>query len=460
MREVRMTFGEHLEDLRHRIIFCLIYLAVGLCITMTYGKELTEWTLGPHYQAISGARRDRLVARMERSVRELRDLTSAAPLNPSEKPPKPLFEGPIYWETLFIRDVAVPQIQKRIQAPITEAAGEIKAALAENPPLADRVESILKTLGDKLSGTLATEFTSSLEIKGTGNIPTRFQEVLRILERTQSAAGLSEIEKAVGWGRDLAPVLDPLRDFIRFLENRRKELEASPIPVDALGARLKETELPRYLDNLLETLERDAREIVEGKPKQPMVISYMESFASYLKVAVIFAIILALPFILYEIWKFVGAGLYPNEQKYVVSLLPFSLGLFLAGGLFGYFALIPIGLRFLAGWGLEDIDLNITLESYIGLFFTLTLILGLIFQTPLIMVFLTKIGIINVAGLRKARRMAIFVGVILAVVLTPPDPFSWSLMAAPMILLYEFGIVVCGFLEGKKRRAPQEVPAS
>ena len=459
MREVRMTFGEHLEDLRGRIIHSLIYLAVGLCITMTYGKELLEWTLGPHYQAISGARRDRLVARMEKNVRELRDLTSAAPLDPSEKPPKPLFEGPIYWETLFIRDVAVPQVAKSIEAPFHEASKKAKAALSPNPELADSMEAILEKLGTELARTLANEFTSALEIKGTGNIPTRFQEVLRLLERTQSAAGLNEIERAVGWGRDLAPVLDPLRQFILFLENRRRELEATPIGIDVLAARLKETELPRYLENLLETLERDAREIVEGKPKQPMVISYMESFAAYLKVAVIFAIILTLPFILYEIWKFVGAGLYPNEQKYVVSLLPFSLGLFVVGGLFGYFALIPIGLRFLAGWGLEDIDLNITLESYIGLFFTLTLILGLIFQTPLIMVFLTKIGIINVAGLRKARRMAIFVGVILAVVLTPPDPFSWSLMAAPMILLYEFGIVICGFLEGKKRRTA-EVPVS
>src|SRR5688572_15218997 len=122
MREVRMTFGEHLEDLRRRIIHSLIYLAVGLCITMTYGKELLEWTLGPHYQAISGARRDRLVARMEKNVRELRDLTSAAPLDPSEKAPKPLFEGPIYWETLFIRDVAVPQVEKTIAAPFHEAA--------------------------------------------------------------------------------------------------------------------------------------------------------------------------------------------------------------------------------------------------------------------------------------------------------------------------------------------------
>jgi sec-independent protein translocase protein TatC len=180
-------------------------------------------------------------------------------------------------------------------------------------------------------------------------------------------------------------------------------------------------------------------------------------------VAVIFGIFLALPLVLYELWKFVGAGLYPHEQKYVVTLLPFSLGLFVGGALFGYFGLIPVGLEFLAGWGIEDVDLNITLGSYVGLFFTLTLILGLVFQTPLVMIFLAKIGIVDVQGFRKARRVAIFVGVCLAVVLTPPDPFSWSLMAAPMILLYEVGIVACRFLERRKPRtaggqAPEPSP--
>jgi sec-independent protein translocase protein TatC len=119
--------------------------------------------------------------------------------------------------------------------------------------------------------------------------------------------------------------------------------------------------------------------------------------------------------------------------------------------------MIPVGLEFLAGWGIEDVTLNFTLESYIGLFFTLTLLLGLVFQTPLVMVFFFKIGVVDVPGYRRMRRMAIFIAVVLAVVLTPPDPFSWALMAVPMVLLYEVGILACRMLS---RRAAGPVEAA
>src|SRR5690606_20241615 len=115
--------------------------------------------------------------------------------------------------------------------------------------------------------------------------------------------------------------------------------------------------------------------------------------------------------------------------------------------------LIPVGLEFLASWGDTDIEMNFALGSYGGLFLTLTLILGVIFQTPLLMVFLNKIGLVSVHIYRRARRGAIFAGVCLAVVLTPPDPFSWSLMAVPMILLYELGILVCQLLSRSEKNA-------
>jgi sec-independent protein translocase protein TatC len=111
--------------------------------------------------------------------------------------------------------------------------------------------------------------------------------------------------------------------------------------------------------------------------------------------------------------------------------------------------MIPLGLRFLSGWGLQEVRIGFTLQNYIGLFMMLTLILGLVFQTPLIMIFLSKIGIVKVGMFRRARRIAIFAGVCLAVVLTPPDPVSWSLMALPMILLYEIGILACAVMEKK-----------
>jgi len=183
------------------------------------------------------------------------------------------------------------------------------------------------------------------------------------------------------------------------------------------------------------------------------VIDYTENFSSYLKVVMVFGVFFAVPFILYELWKFIGAGLYLHEQRYVVTFLPFSLVLFLAGGVFGYFIMIPVGLEFLAGWNAADVELNFRLGNYVGLFLTLTLILGVVFQTPLVMVFLNKLDIVSVDVYRRARRVAVFIGVCLAVVLTPPDPFSWSLMAVPMILLYELGIIVCRLLGSRTPEA-------
>ena len=110
-----------------------------------------------------------------------------------------------------------------------------------------------------------------------------------------------------------------------------------------------------------------------------------------------------------------------------------------------------MALTFLAGWGDANVDIAFTLGSYISLFFTLTLVLGLVFQTPLLMVFLMKIGAVDVDGFRRYRRVAIMVGVIVSAFLTPPDPFSLLLMAGPMILLYEFGILVCRLLGSRKK---------
>ena len=156
-----------------------------------------------------------------------------------------------------------------------------------------------------------------------------------------------------------------------------------------------------------------------------------------------------------EGWKFVGAGLYKNEQRHVKMFLPFSLGLFAVGAFFGYTILIPVALTFLAQWGGADIQMAFTLGDYIGLFFTLTLVLGLVFQTPLVMVFLNRIGMGSVQGFGRARRMAILVGFVVSAFLTPPDPFSLLLMAGPLVLLYEVGILVCRLLNFRRKK---EVP--
>jgi Tat protein translocase TatC len=305
----------------------------------------------------------------------------------------------------------------------------------------------VKALGAELSNLLAAEFSPSVGSGRRGGVVERFQRLRDEMASRRVNSTTGAVGRLVGWEGDIDTVLQLIDQFLIVLEGRKKQVLASPVDLDTLHTWTRSSDLPVVLDDVLDTLEKAARDISDEKTPAIMVTSYLESFMAYLKVAFVFAIFLTLPFMLYELWKFVGAGLYPNEQKYVVTLLPFSLMLFVMGCLFGYFAMIPVGLKFLAGWGIEEVNLSFTLENYIGLFLTLTLVLGLVFQTPLIMVFLTKINILNVNAFRRARKMAIFVGVCLAVVLTPPDPFSWSLMAGPMIILYEIGIWICKLFE-------------
>jgi Tat protein translocase TatC len=455
MREARMTFGEHLEELRKRIIFCLIYLAVGVTISLVYGKQLMEWTLGPHYHAIRAAQRDRLVAHMEKTLHRLDELTSVEPVQP---PPgeKPLVEGAIHWPVLFVADVALPQIIDRLKEPFGHFAAALRGSLRSLPEEEkERVGQAVESLGSELSSMLVKEFAPGLQGAQFGDFPARFLKIKKLLQETEDTAGPDKLKRLVGWGKDVKIVLEPLEGFLQFLERQRLEAAQSNVPLDLLQEWVRDSKLPDGLNTVLASLEKDAKDIVEEKPKPLIVLSYIESFSAYLKVAFIFGIFLTLPFMLFEMWKFIGAGLHPHEQAYVVTLLPFSLGLFVVGTLFGYFAMIPVGLEFLASWGIQEVDLSFALGSYIDLFFTLTLILGLVFQTPLIMVFLSKIGIITVDGFRKFRKPAIFIEVVLAVVLTPPDPFSWSLMAVPMVLLYEVGILASKLMEKKRPlRAP------
>lgn len=459
MREVRMTFGEHLEELRRHLIFCIIYLVVGVAIAMTYGKELMKLTVGPHERAIRGAQRDRLVVKMAKTLRRLEVLTSTRPveLQPDEKPLLDAPPEPADWAVLFARDVALPQIEGRLKEPALRLRQAIEGL--SGLPAADRARlgSAVEAFGAEVATTVATELTPGVELPGMGDLRGRFGTVGALLQTAQRDLALSKVKEAVGWSQDLQLVLEPLARFLRFLDERRAQVAQAAIPLPLLHERARVSRLPAALNEVLISLEADARAFAEERPIPLMVINYLESAMTYLKVSLYFGVFFALPFLLYEIWKFVGAGLYPHEQKYIVTLLPFSLGLFLVGILFGYYGMIPVGLEFLASWGIEDVSLNFTLESYIGLFFTLTLLLGLVFQTPLVMVFFLKIGVVDVNAYRRMRRIAIFVGVVLAVVLTPPDPFSWALMAAPMILLYEVGILACRVLS---RREPQPSSAA
>ena len=179
-----------------------------------------------------------------------------------------------------------------------------------------------------------------------------------------------------------------------------------------------------------------------GLSTELQVLSYQEGFYSYMKLCFITSAFLAYPIIIYQIWQFVSVGLYQKERRYVVLFLPVSYAAFVVGGVFGYYLLIPYGLQFLIGILGPGIQPIITMQQYVSFVFMLTVALGLVFQLPLVMLLLSKIGIITPAKFIAWRKYAVLVIFIIAAIVTPPDPFTQVMTAIPMIVLYELGILI------------------
>lgn len=177
---------------------------------------------------------------------------------------------------------------------------------------------------------------------------------------------------------------------------------------------------------------------------RPVTLNVQEGFMTYLKVSLVAGFVVASPWIFYQIWLFVAAGLYPHERKYVHLYLPMALGLFLGGAVFCFYAVLPFVLDFLLGFNTKlGIVPQIRLSEWISFALLLPVMFGLSFELPLVMVLLERLQILDVNTYREKRRMAILVIAILSMFLTPGEPISMMSMMIPLVILYEFGIWLC-----------------
>jgi sec-independent protein translocase protein TatC len=185
---------------------------------------------------------------------------------------------------------------------------------------------------------------------------------------------------------------------------------------------------------------------VAGQSLEPVTFNVQEAFMTYLKVALIASLILASPWIFFQLWQFVAAGLYQHERKFVYLYGTMSLVLFLVGAAFCFYAVFPTVLKFLLAFNARiGVTPQIRLSEWISFAVILPLMFGISFQLPLVMRFLTAISLFTADVYRTKRRLAILVIAFLSMVLTPADPFSMLLMMFPLMLLYEFGILLCQY---------------
>jgi sec-independent protein translocase protein TatC len=185
---------------------------------------------------------------------------------------------------------------------------------------------------------------------------------------------------------------------------------------------------------------------------QLVYLNPTDPFNMYLKISFLAGIFVASPFVLYQVWAFIAPGLYRNERRYVLPFMFSTVGLFLAGGFFGYKMVYPAALDFLIGWSIQFKPM-ITVGEYTDLFLTIIAGLGLVFEMPILVFFLALMGILTAGWMWRNFRYSILVIFIIAAIITPTtDIMNMCIFAAPMIVLYLFSIAIAWFVHPTQRK--------
>ena len=248
------------------------------------------------------------------------------------------------------------------------------------------------------------------------------------------------------------------------------------LPDTAVGAAVRKIE--ERLAAVVKRLDAIAPqpEVVPGAPEDPKTFAErfprprviqggpLTGYITVILLCVICGIILGSPWILYQMWAFVGLGLHPHERKFIYIYGPFSFFLFISGAATFYFVMLKYGLRALMGPtigimvdGVPLIDPSFFLNDYFKFVAMMTLIFGVVFQTPLIVMFLARTGIVPLSTLVKQQKIVLMVLIVLSAVLTPQDPVTMIMMAIPLVVLYQFGLLLSWIsIRRRRRRARDE----
>ncbi len=166
-----------------------------------------------------------------------------------------------------------------------------------------------------------------------------------------------------------------------------------------------------------------------------------EAFFTYLKVSLLAGIVFAIPVIFYQFWMFVSPGLYRNEKKYLFPIIILSVIFFGLGASFGYFIVFPYGFKFFLGFSNETIQAMPSMKEYLAFASKMLLAFGFVFEMPLVLTFMARMGLVTVPFLRKNRKYAILIFFVGAAIITPPDVVTQIMMALPLMFLYEISII-------------------
>lgn len=200
---------------------------------------------------------------------------------------------------------------------------------------------------------------------------------------------------------------------------------------------------------------------INQNPIELISIKMSGQFTTHINISLVAGLIMAFPYVFWEFWSFFRPALYEKERKYARGAVTMASLLFLTGILFGYFIISPLSINFLGSYRVSDLVNNqINITSYIGSVTSVALSAGITFELPIVVFFLARIGIVTPEFMRKYRKHAIVVVLILAAVITPPDVFSLILVSIPLILLYELSIFIAARVIRKRAEKDKEAEAA
>lgn len=213
-----------------------------------------------------------------------------------------------------------------------------------------------------------------------------------------------------------------------------------------------------FKERIIATLQSPPTLLGEPLTVPLQIIAPAEAFLTYLKVSFLAGLFLALPVILYELWKFVAPGLLEHEKKYTVPFIVGSTALFYAGGVM-FYLLLPVIVDFLLSFSGQDIKAQLSVGYYVAFCIRLMIAFGVVFQLPMVVIFLTQLELLSSRTLIKHFRYAVVLTFVAAAILTPPDVVSQTFMAMPTLILYSISILIARRIEKRReqRRALEEI---
>jgi len=192
-------------------------------------------------------------------------------------------------------------------------------------------------------------------------------------------------------------------------------------------------------------------------PKEFQVIATElgERFIVHIKVSMMFGFVAAFPYVFYQFWSFIAPGLHDKERKAASGVVFVCSFLFITGVLFGYFVISPFAINFLVGYEINDVASTVTLSSYVSYMIMFTIPTGIVFELPVVVYFLAKVGLVTAEFMKSYRRHAFVVILVLAAFITPPDVVTQFLIGIPLYILYEISIVIAKRVQKTQELAMQ-----